>query len=40
MESVEGVCPQKLLGYMLKLPCTSKLLAMINSVYADRYSTQ
>lgn len=40
MESVEPVCPQQLLGYMVKLSCTSKLLAMISGVCADSYSTQ
>lgn len=40
MESVEPVCTRKVLGHVLKLSCTSELHAMINSIYADRYSTQ
>lgn len=40
MGSVEPVCPQQLLGYLFKLSCTPKLLAVISGFYADRYSTQ
>ena len=37
MESTEPDCPQKLLNCGLKLSCTSKLLAVTDSVYAERY---
>lgn len=37
MESTEPDCPQKLLNCGLKLSCTSKLLVVTDSVYAERY---
>lgn len=40
MGPMEPMCPQQLLDYLFKLSCTSKFLAVIRGVYADRCSTQ